>query len=71
MCCLVVPVVTCLELRMMVSRCCRHSVVVQCANDYGDHFVCERCFRECDTIFSIQLTNKEVEDAEVQSEFLF
>jgi hypothetical protein len=43
---------------MMLSRCCKENIRV-----LVDYYVCEKCFRACDTIFSLQWTSDSHDDS--------
>lgn len=34
---------------MIVSRCCSEKVEVESSNEGGSYYVCEKCFKACDT----------------------
>ena len=44
---------------MILSKCCRQDVRVNCANDYGMFYVCSLCEIECDIIFLMESQNKD------------
>ena len=40
---------------MIVSRCCKSAVNVECADEGTAFYVCDQCRMACDTLFSLQL----------------
>lgn len=56
---------------MFGSKCCKKSVNVESANEYGAYYVCDGCFGECDIIVIDYQDHKELDNAEVQSGIVF
>ena len=57
---------------MIVSRCCKEKVYVQCGGECTSYYVCTKCGKACDTMTPLEyLLPKERMDAEVQSGIIF
>jgi len=53
---------------MIVSRCCKHEVYVFSANEGTSFYLCGKCNRPCDTVFSLGLNNAGHDDTRSKAE---